>query len=334
MSQASFPAEATLAGIPSETRVEIFKQLLQSDHPLRITFSADGYLLLADYDEGVREIMKSSGLLRVSKSFFTEASTILYATNNFVMKWSASVALVSEFKMSAAKSLRHLKIECNQVNSPTFGLARFIDGLIPSTAAQLRQVTIDFNDEVKLLACVAELTKAVTSCGAFKVPILEVVVFPRLKRYKKPVETTPEHNAMVSTLRRRTKKLDGLLQTAESQSNDINMFYKYTAPEFVKIKIVGKIAKEFLPKFEAHTCESGQCEMRNLSNTQTPVANINDPMLKVPRRYVWAKKATTAAANNALPEVNMRRWLPRMPEEYAAELLTEFNMTMEELYQL
>jgi hypothetical protein len=53
-------------------------------------------------------------------------------------------------------------------------------------------------------------------------------------------------------------------------------------------------------------------------------------MVKVPRRYVWARKATT----NALPEVNMRRWLPRMPEEYAAELLTEFNMTMEELYQL
>ena len=331
MSQAYSPAAATLAGIPSEARLEIFKFLLQSDQPISITFNADGHLRLVDDEENeaAAKLVKSLGVLPVSQSIFATALMVLYGENKFVMRWTEDVASITTINMCSAKNLRHLDIQCKQDYSPTFGLARFINILVPGAAEQLTEITITFDDEVKLLACVAELTKAVTTCGSLNCPILEVVVSPEHEWYKKPLWTNWQHDNLVSTLRRQNSTLNELLELAESDGNDNHMFFNYTGPNFKKIKIVGPIAKEFLPKFEAHTCEAGHCEMKNLSTTQAPATHVNAPITKDPRRYVWAKKTTT----NALPEVNMRQWLPRMPKEYAAELFSEFNMTMEELYQ-
>lgn len=317
------PSEPSLGGLPFEIRTEICKHLLRSDVPFFLTFNANGHLRLTDlFRRSAMGTVKSMGLVTVSRAWNENATTVLYGENKFVIQWNNDVASVPTFNFATTKYLRRLTIVCD-AKGPYFGFAPFINRLVAGAPDQLSEIVIKFNDIIRLLCCVFELTKAVAACSFFESPAIEFGL------------TLVKDDLTDRLLRSVTRgSLDDLpddLHHTPPPVHGNQIIYTPSAPNLRKIKILGPITLNLLAKFENHKCKAGQCQVELLSAADpkpATKAEIVTPMN--PRHYIWKQKAHI----DVLPDPNMRQWFPPLSQKYVEEMCREFNIeSLDDLYR-
>lgn len=310
------PCDPSLKGIPFEVRNQILQPLLQSDNPIFLTFNSDGYFRLpADQDA---ESANSLGLLSASSQLYDETTAIFYGANQFVVPWSTELVSQRTYNLSSAKYLRRLEIRCVD-DGPFFGFAPVINALAEGAPDHLNEVIISFQDAARLLACVFELTNAVTECSFFHSPTLEFVLAP-LKENPPFSDDTGLATNINLTMVRPNASIHGLHQFSAPYGKYI--LSTSSAPGLRKITIVGPIVPGFIPIFESHKCGAGQCQIEKLSFYQE-TNNLDDLTTNDRRHYVWKKKDHI----DVLPDPNMRQWLPPLPKKYRDQLCLEFNLS-------
>lgn len=323
------PLEPTgLFRLPAEIRVDIYRRIFGYPDPIELYVNKDGYI---NFTEAAKLGLQ---ILRTCRSFYLEASSVLYGSNMFVVAFDDTEALSTLRQLSlipiktlTVKGIRNVRL--HKCISTMFGSRR-----LPQRALQFRQTkkvaleVLDLGTIGTALPCVQHLIVEPSNASSLLVTVLDLTGnlpcsplrdWPTLEVIIDIPATTGwncsqlENLELLDPFKGKIAKRRRL--SAMNQESTLGTGHEM--PHYKTLQIRGQLSLALSKLIELHRSSFGDCYFEKEVLKKSQAEDGAGAKIK----YTWSKEDPEAfrARILSLPPPDMQRWVPKLHPDLGEE---------------